>query len=130
MTAFVGRRIILLWGGDEIPGVREKGIKLDGAPIDVSSEEDGGWATLLSGGDVSERKVEISLSGVTKSQHLKADWFAGTIEKAISITYPDGREMSGTFQLSSYSEKGPYKDATTFEATLMSSGMVTFTPYS
>lgn len=128
MPGFMGRSIILTWGGDEIPGVREKGIKLDGAPIDVSSDEDNGWMTILS--EPGEKKVEISLSGVTKSPHLKADWFAGQHEKAVSIEYPDGRVLSGQFFLSSFSEKGPYKDATTFEATLVSNGEINFTPYS
>lgn len=128
MTAYVGRSVILTWGGDEIPGVREKGVKLDGAPVDISSDEDGGWMTLLT--VAGENKVEISLSGVTKSPHLKADWFAGTRTKTASLTYPDGRELSGTFYLATFTEKKPYKDAATFEATLQSSGEVNFTPYS
>lgn len=128
MAANVGRSVIMVWGADEIPGVREKGVKLDGTPVDVTSDEDGGWATLLT--IAGENKVEISISGVTKSPHLKADWFAGTRTKALSLTYPDGRELSGSFFLSSFTEKMPYKDAMTFEATLMSSGMVAFTPYS
>lgn len=128
MPGFIGRNVVLTWGGDEIPGVREKGVKLDGAPIDVSSDEDNGWATLLS--EASENKVEIALSGVTKSPHLKADWFAGTRTKTLVMEYPDGRVLSGTFMISAFSEKTPYKDAVTFDATLMSNGPVTFTPYS
>ena len=128
MAAYVGRSVIMEWGGDEIPGVREKGVKLDGTPVDVTSDEDGGWATLLT--VAGENKVEISISGVTKSPHLKADWFAGTRTKTLTLTYPDGRELSGSFFLSSFTEKKPYKDASTFEAVLMSSGMVAFTPYS
>ncbi len=125
---FAGRKIVLTWGGAEIKGVREKGIKLDGTPIDVTSDEDNGWQTLLS--YHGEKKVEISIAGVTKDPHLKADWFAGDTMKAVTITYPDGREMAGTFLMTNFSEKGPYKDATTFDATLMSSGRITFTPYS
>lgn len=128
MPANIGRNIVLEWGGDEIPGCREKGVKVDGAAVDVSSDEDNGWMTLLE--VAGENKVEISLSGVTKSPHLQADWFAGTRTKTVSITYPNGRELSGTFFLASYSSKAPYKDAETFEATLQSSGPVTFTPYS
>ncbi len=128
MAATVGRNVVLTWGGDEIPGCREKGIKLDGTPVDVSSDEDNGWMTLLT--EPGEKKVEVSISGVTKTPHLQADWFAGTRTKAVSITYPDGRELAGTFFLASFSEKAPYKDAVTFEAVLQSSGIVTFTPYS
>lgn len=125
---FLGRKIVLTWGNDEIPGVREKGIKLNGSPIDVSADEDDGWRSLLT--EDGENNVEISISGVTKSPHLKADWFAGTRTKAISVVWPDGREMAGSFHMSTYSDKGPYKDATAFETTLMSTGVVTFTPYS
>lgn len=128
MAEFLGRKVVMLWGNDEIPGVREKGVKLDGNAIDVSSDDDDGWQKLLT--EAGENKVEISISGVTKSPHLQADWFSGDRTKTLTLTYPDGRELTGTFFLASFSQKNSYKDASTFDATLSSSGFVTFTPYS
>ena len=128
MSGYTGRAIALLWNSVAIAGVREKSVKLDGSAVDVTSDESNGWQTLLA--EAGENKVEIGISGVTKSDVLKTDWFAGTRTRAVSITYPDGGVLAGMFYMANYSDKGPYKDATTFEASLMSSGTVTYTPAS
>ncbi len=128
MSGYNGRSIALLWNSVAIAGCREKSIKLDGSAVDVTSDESNGWQELLT--VAGENKVEIGISGVTKSDALKTDWFAGTRTRAVSITYPDGGVLSGTFYMANYSDKGPYKDATTFEAALMSTGAVTYTPAS
>lgn len=127
MAAFAGRSVAFTWNGSSISGIREKGISLAGEPIDITSDEDSGWRSLLT--DVpSQNEVGISLSGVVKVDTLRAAWFSGARTKTVTLTYPDGGTLSGTFVLSSYNETGNYKDATTFDATLMSSGTVTYTP--
>jgi predicted secreted protein len=126
MPGFIGRRVVFTWGGVEIEGVREKSAACNGEAIDVSSDDSDGWRELLS--EAGENAVDISLSGVTKDKTLKTDWFAGNRTKTVELTYPDGGVLSGTFFLVSYTDTGPYKDATTFEATLQSSGPVTYTP--
>ncbi len=129
MAARSGRKIKFRWGTGsplpEIPGVREKGVTLNGEGIDVTADDSGGWRELLA--DPAESQVEISLSGVTKSHALKADWFAGTRTRAAEVEYDDGAKIAGSFFLSNYTETGVYNDAATFEATLMSSGVITFT---
>jgi predicted secreted protein len=127
MAGFAGRDIDFLWGGAAVLGVREKGIELNGEPINVTSDEDNGKRTLLTVS--AEDEVNLSISGVTKSNALKSDWHAGTRTKAVIITYPNGDVLSGTFFMASFSETGPYNDATTFEMALQSTGAVTFTPY-
>ena len=126
MTGFVGRSIAMTWDGAAIAGVREKKKTLSGAAVDVSSDEDNGWRTLLE--DPQQNEVNLSLSGVTKEDVLRAAWFDGDRTKAVTLTYPDGGVLSGTFYLSSYNETGPYNNATTFDCELMSSGEVTYTP--
>jgi len=126
MVAYSGRSIALLWNSVAIAGCREKSIKVDGSAVDVSSDESNGWQELLT--VAGENKVEISISGVTKNDTLKKDWFAGTRTRAVSITYPDGGVLTGSFYMANYSDKGPYKDATTFEASFMSTGVVSYTP--
>lgn len=126
MTAHAGRAITLTWNAVEVAGVRQKGIALNGEAIDVTSDEDDGWRTLLT--VAGQNEVTISLSGVTKSNALITDWFAGTRTRAVVITYPDGGEISGNFFLSAYTDTGPYNDATTFEATLVSTGAVAYDP--
>lgn len=123
---FAGRDLELTWNAAAIGGVREKGITINGEPIDVTSDDDDGWRNLLT--IPGQKQVDISLSGVTKSHALKADWFGDNRTRAVVITYPDGDTLSGNFYLSEYSETGSYNDAVTFEATLMSDGVVTYTP--
>ena len=122
MAGFAGREIELTWGSNPIDGVREKGISLNGEPINVTSDEDDGKQTLL---DISaEDSVTITISGVTKSSDLRDDWFNGNRTATATLTYPDGYSITGTFFLSTYEETGAYNDATTFTATLNSSGAV------
>lgn len=51
MTASAGRQITVHFGGnsptDLLAGVREKGVELNGEPIDITSDDDDGWRTLL-----------------------------------------------------------------------------------
>lgn len=124
MSANVGRNISLTWNGNVIEGVREKGIAVSGEPVDVTSDENLGWATLL---DVAgQNQVTISLSGVTKERQLIQDWFDGNRTRAVVITYPNGDVISGNFFLSSYTDTGPYNDAITFDAQIVSTGQVTY----
>ena len=124
MPGTIGRKIALTWGGAAVQGVRQKNISVAGAPIDVSADEDDGWRTLLE--EAGQNEVGVSLSGVTKSRALMSDWFNGTRTKTLVLTYPDGATLSGTFFLASYKDNGPYQDAVTFDADLVSTGPITF----
>ncbi|MGI9159858.1 MAG: phage tail tube protein [Saprospiraceae bacterium] len=126
MSSYIGRQVAVLWNGSSVPGVREKGVNLNGDAIDVTSDEDSGWQTLLT--VAGQNSVEVSLSGVSKDRTLRNDWHAGTRTRSLSLTYPDGSVLSGTFFLESFKEGNPYKDAGTFDASLKSSGSVTWTP--
>jgi len=135
MTARAGRQVQFFFGGnspgDEIPGVREKGVSSSGEAIDITSGEDAGWRTLLQ--LPSQNEVTISVSGVTKSDRLKIAWNDQTNNYAartqfIELVYPNAARLSGTFMMTEYKETEPFKEASTFEANLMSSGVVTFTP--
>lgn len=127
MVAVAGRQVAMTWNGTPLLGVREKGLTLNGEPINVTSDEDGGWRTLIP--DVpAENQVEVKLSGVSKDDRLKTDWFNNTRTRATVFTYPNGAIVSGTFMIASFSEGIPYNNALTFEVTLQSHGVVTFTP--
>ena len=130
MTASVGRNITLTWGSDFPPegiaGVKEKALTLSGEPIDITSDDDSGWRSLLT--VPGQKQIELKVSGVTKDRKLLADWFAGTLTQNATLTYDDTAKISGNFFLSEYSDKGNFKDATAFDATLMSTGTITYTP--
>ena len=129
MAGRVGRKIKFKWGTAaplaEIPGVREKGVTINGEAIDVTADDSNGWRELLA--DAAQNQVDIALSGITKTHVLKADWFGGSRTKLAEIEYDDGARIAGSFFLSNYAETGVYNDAATFEATLLSTGPVTYT---
>lgn len=131
MAGRVGRQVRFHFGGnspaDEILGVREKGVECSGEPIDLTADEDDGVRTLLDNLSAQD-EVNLSISGVTKDTRMKQAWHNGERTQPCSLTYPNGATLTGTFFLSTYNETETYNDATTFEATLMSSGVVTFTP--
>ena len=130
MAASVGRNITLTWGSDSPPqaiaGVKEKSLTLNNEPIDITSDDDAGWRSLLA--TPGQKQVELKVSGVTKDRKLIADWFAGQLTQAVILTYEDGATITGSFFLSEYSDKGNFKDATAFDATLMSTGVIAYTP--
>jgi predicted secreted protein len=128
MPANIGRSITVGWGSPpvNVEGLREKGIELNGEPIDISSDDDAGWRTLLA--VPAENQVNISLSGVSKNRVLQTDWFAGTRLKPTTITLDDGGTLAGSFFLASFSLTGTYNEAIVFEASLQSSGPVVYTP--
>lgn len=130
MSAAVGRAITLTWGSDSPPeaiaGVKEKSMTFNNEPIDISSDDDAGWRALLS--TPGQKQVELKVSGVTKDRKLLADWFANALTQAVILTYEDGATITGSFFLSEYSDKGNFKDATAFDATLMSTGAIVYTP--
>jgi len=126
MAAFKGRSVSFVWDGAAVLGVREKGVALNGEPIDVTSDEDAGWRTLLT--ESAQNEMNISLSGVSKDRRLKDAWFSGNRTKTASLTYPDGTIISASFYLANYNETGAYNDAVTFDCELQSTGTVTYTP--
>jgi predicted secreted protein len=125
----VGRTLLVSWGGvlpaNQLKGVREKSLQLNGDAINITSDDDNGWRALLDVG--AEDQVTINVSGVTKDEVLKADWFGGTRTKAMQVKYANGAIIAGTFFLQSFTDTGPYNDAVTFQATFISTGIVTFT---
>ena len=130
MTGHLGREVRFTWGGDSpadtILGVREKSIALSGTAINVTSDDSGGWRELLNMS--AEDEVTITLSGVTKDERLKSDWFAGTRTRVATITYPTGGILLGTFYIQTFTDTGPYNNAMTFQCGLVSTGVVTYTP--
>lgn len=126
MAGFIGRKIVLTWGGQEVPGVREKSIAINGEPLDVSDDGSDGYREILA--EAGELTVNISLSGVTKSTVLKEA--AASLDdrtEAVVIQWPVG-QLTGQFFLASYNETGNYKEAVTWEGELQSTGAFVYDP--
>jgi predicted secreted protein len=128
MASEYGRAVAFTWDTSPVLGVREKSLTVNGEPVNVTSDEDDGVQVLLA--EDAETSVQIELSGVTKDTVFRAAKLTGgeSLQADVSLTYSDGGEIAGTFQLGPYSEGQPYNEAVTFTATLMSTGPVTYTP--
>jgi predicted secreted protein len=130
MPGIIGRKITLTWAPSgtaiAIPGVQEKGVTFGGEPIDTSADDNSGWRELLD--EAGQKEIDISISGVTKSPALRNAWNSNDRTGPATVTWPDGSIVTGSFVLADYKETGPYKEAATFEATLKSTGTITYTP--
>lgn len=140
MTGNAGRTINLYWGSESpqplVAGLREKGITVNGEPIDLTNDDSNGWRELA---DIAQiNSVDIPCSGVLVDDTLRADMFAGasatgsrmqsaTFEYPLESGQTTPATITGTFYLQEYSETGPHDGEITFEATFVSNGVVTYT---
>lgn len=128
MAASAGRELLIKKGVSVIAGVRTKTVTINGEPIDITSDDDSGFRTLLASAGL--RSIDLSVEGVTKDATLRAI-VAGVSSQLltdISIEYPNGDTIDGDFYLVNIEESGEYQDALTFSASLQSSGPFTYTP--
>ena len=126
-------RAIKMYRGDASTGVQfcaqSKTITLGSESIDVTSDCDDGFRTLLS--EPAQRSIDMSVEGI-----LRQDDFVGPIIDPTSssgfleewtLEIPGIGSISGDFFLSNFELGAPYNEATTFSATVQSSGEWTFT---
>lgn len=127
MAATSGRNIRIRRGATPIAGARSDSITINAEPIDITDKDDAGWRTLLA--DVGVRSLEGSISGVTTDATLIAV-IMGTAANLLSnhtILITGIGTFSGDFFLSNVTLTGEQADAVTFEATVQSSGTITWT---
>ncbi len=117
---------------ETVAGLRATRISFNAESVDVTSlESTGGWRELLAGAGV--KTAAISGSGVFKD--------AGTDERARQIFFdgetpdfqviiPDFGTVQGAFQITSVEYAGSYNGEATYELSLASAGVLTFTAVS
>jgi predicted secreted protein len=126
MAAANGRQLTLSWDGAVLLGVRTRGYSITNDFIDITTDDDNGWRTLLS--DPGLRAIEATVGGITKNQILLTAMMAANVSsKTLIVNLPTTTgTLTGSFFVSSYEETGEHDGAAEFTATLMSSGVVTF----
>ena len=128
MAASKGRNLLIKKGAVVIcAGILSKDIKFNGEAIDITSDDDSGWRSLLSEAGV--MSIDVSFEGVTKDAVLRT--LAVTTSRMltdVTLVFPNGDIVDGDFFLSAYSEKGETNDAIKFSAELQSSGVMVYTP--
>lgn len=127
MAARSGRDLLIKRNNTVIAGVRTKGVAINREPVDITNDDDDGWRAVLA--QPGEKQIDLTVGGVTKDDVLRAVAFTEPgIFEDMTLEYPDGSVIAGDFFLANYNESGEYNDAITFEATLQSSGVFTYTP--
>jgi predicted secreted protein len=128
MAAAKGRELLIKRGTNVLAGVRTKGVAFNGEPIDITTDDDSGFRSMLD--DAGIYSIDLSIEGITKDNDLRGVVMAAgsLMLEDITIEYPDGDEISGDFFLTSLEESGTYNDAITFSGSLQSSGQWTYNP--
>ncbi len=123
-----GRNLKLTWDGTVIAGTRTRGFTVTNDHVDVTSDDDNGYRTLLATPGL--RGIEATVGGVTKNQILLAEMMKANITgEPLTIDLPTTTgTIVGTFFVTSYEETGEHDGAAEFSATFMSSGIFTYTP--
>jgi TP901-1 family phage major tail protein len=130
MAGFNGRQLTIDWDSTTLVGVRSRTINNSNEMVDVTTDDDSGWRTLLA--DPGLKSVEVSVNGVASDEVLLAEMYnASTTGETLQVDLPSSLatpgNLSGTFHISGYEQSGEHDGAYEFSATFMSSGTVTYT---
>lgn len=127
MAGANGRALTIDWDSTTLVGVRTKGYTITNDYVDVTTDDDDGWRTLLS--DPGLRSVEATVGGISSDQVLLAEIMKANITgEPLSIGLPTTTgTLAGTFLCSSFEQTGEHDGAVEFSATFMSAGVVTYT---
>jgi TP901-1 family phage major tail protein len=112
-----------------VAGLRATRISFNAQTIDVTSlESQGGWRELLSGAGV--RSASVSGSGVfvdaNSDDRARQIFFAGTVE-VFQVIVPSFGIIEGPFQITAIEYAGSFDGEATYELSLASAGVLTFT---
>ena len=127
MAGTNGRNLTIDWDTVTLVGVRTKGYTITNDYVDVTTDDDDGWQTLLA--DPGLRSVEVTAGGISSDQVLLAEMMKSNITgEPLTIQLPTTTgTLAGTFFVSSFEQTGEHDGAVEFTASFMSSGPVTYT---
>jgi predicted secreted protein len=122
MAARKGRKVRILLNGVPIAGVRTRSLTIDNAPVDVTTDESGGFRELIS--KSGERDIRASVEGLTKDTDLLDAATAGAaIIRYYDIELYPGFTLGGDFRISNIQLGTEYNDAVAFTAQLDGTGI-------
>ena len=124
MAGANGRALQIKWDSVTLVGVRTKGWTATADLVDVTTDDDNGWRTLLATPGL--KSVEVTVGGISSDQVLINEFFNGTGKTLTGELPTTTGTISGTFYLSSFEQTGEHDGAVEFSATFMSSGVVTY----
>lgn len=112
-------------------GLRASRLSFNAETVDVTSlESAGGWRELLAGGGV--KTAAISGSGVFRDdatdERARQIFFDGEVPE-FQVIIPDFGTVEGAFQITSIEYAGSHDGEATYELSLASAGVLSFTAH-
>lgn len=114
---------------ETIAGLRATRLSFNAETVDVTSlESQGGWRELLAGAGV--KSAAITGSGVFRDastdERARAIFFEGLVP-GFQVIIPDFGIVEGPFQITAIEYAGSHNGEATYEMSLASAGILTFT---
>ena len=133
MAAIIGRNVVLTWNGSAVAGGKPTGMTINNTAVDVTTNDSGGWRTLLA--ESGQQNVDLTISGILVDSTLMAASISGDTTAPTLFTFPkeldgdttSGPVIGGTFKMVSFATGEETEAGVTFDASFQSSGEVTFT---
>lgn len=130
MAGFNGRQLVFDWDSTTLVGVQSKTMNMQNELVDVTTDDDAGWRTLLA--DPGMKMLSVDISGVTSDEVLIAEYFNSSVTgETMAATLPtslaSAGSVSGTFMVESLSYEANHDGSVNFSATFQSSGEITYT---
>ena len=128
MTALVGRKVFIRKGSGSpqvlLAAGRNKSLSMNGTPIDITSDDDSGYRTLIEA-DAGEQSLDMTFEGITKDSQFLNDLAAGNFVDDYEIEIEGICVINGRFFLTAVEISAPYNEATTFSTQFQSTGTFT-----
>lgn len=130
MAGFNGRELTIDWSAATLVGVQSKTISNTNTLVDVTTDDDAGWRTLLA--DPGLKAVDVTVSGVSSDEVLLAEFYNASVTgETLQVDLPSSLaapgNLSGTFLLVSFNQEATHDGSYNFEAQFQSTGAVTYT---
>lgn len=133
MAGHIGRKLTIDENSTVLVGVRTRAFSVSNDYVDVTTDDDSSWRTLLL--DPGLRSVEVTVGGISSDEKLIAEIMAASMAMAaVDINLPTGvgaattaGKLDGNFLVSSYEQTGEHDGAVEFTATFMSAAAITYT---
>ena len=120
----IGREITMTVGGATLVGVNSKGFTFNNEPLDTTDDNSAGWQERLAIPGV--KNLEFTMSGIVKNLELITTYMGTSQVLPVAVSYPDGSTLNFDAFLDNISQTGEANGLTTFEASLSSTGLLTF----
>lgn len=128
MPATPGYKAKLYKNGVLFAGVRTKGLTLGNEAVDITSDDDDAFRTLMARSG--QKQLDMSVEGVAKDADLiKAAIDDVDLIEPYTMVFEDfNMQVEGNFKMSNVQISASYKESITFSAEIMSSGPYSWSP--